>query len=467
MNVLKLWNRINKQRLVIAILVLLGVQVSLGIHIARGSISQEQITVLAKKAPDFIDSIGVEVRLYPEREDSLWTDIIKPRLQELGVQHIRTRLRHNIDLGSDERKAADRIIELGNLNPPIKTTGIWREFGSWDEKIKATEYMLSGLEAIENPNEPNRPPERFDYEDNQGVRHGYPNTVEDNDKKELGKGWVHAVRLFTEDLNFYIHNNFPQLKILSSAVTEGAYKQVQNYQNQHHWNVEDWVDYGNFHVYRKTNPEKITRIDDVRQTIYPTKPLMITETGYNRGYLGIALVPNQEIQGIYNLRSLLECFRLGVKRTYIFSLLRFEAKPRYFSLIDPDNTEEVTISFKAIRDTISILDGGDSNFNPQTLRYEISGEINNELHNFVLQKSDGKFYLIVWLAKPYDAYELNRVVNFKLKTPGFIAAKLYQPVEYGTKIVEQIDNPYSSYPLNVSDRPLIVEFIPKTNSSRI
>ena len=463
MNVLKLWNKVNKQRLVITILILLGVQVSLGIHIARGSISQEQITVLAKKAPDFIDSIGVEVRLYPEREDSLWTNIIKPRLQELGVQHIRTRLRHNIDLGSDERKAADRIIELGNLDPPIKTTGIWREFGSWDEKIKATEYMLSGLEAIENPNEPNRPQEGFDYKDTQGERHGYSKPTGDNDKKLVGKGWVHAVRLFTEDLNLHIKNNFPQLKILSSAVTIGAYKGVQNYQNQHNWNVEDWVDYGNFHVYRKTNPEKNTRIDDVRQTMYPTKPLIITETGYNTGARGIALVPNQEIQAIYNLRSILEFFRLGIKRTYIFSLLRFEPEPRYFSLIDPDNTEKVTSSFEAIRDTISILDGGDSNFTPQTLRYEITGKLNNLRHKFVLQKSDGKFYLILWLAKPYDASELNRVVNFKLKTPGFIAAKLYQPVQYGTKIVEQIDNPYSSYPLNVSDIPLIVELIPKAH----
>ena len=386
MNILKRWNRSSKQWLLIAILVLLSLQVSLIIHSSSASIPNEEIKVLARKAPEFIDSIGVEVRFYPEREDSLWTNIIKPRLQELGVQHIRTRLRHNIDLGSDERKAADRIIELGNLNPPIKTTGIWREFGSWDEKIKATEYMFSGLEAIENPNEPNRHQEGFDYTDTQGIRHGYPNIAEDNDKKELGKGWVHAVRLFTEDMNLYINNNFPQLKILSSAVTRGAYKKVQDYQNQHNWNVEDWVDYGNFHVYRKTNPEKNTRIDDVRQTMYPTRPLIITETGYNTGDRGIALVPNQEIQAIYNLRSLLEFFRLGVKRTYIFSLLRFEPHPRYFSLIDPDNTEKVTSSFEAIRDTISILDGGNSNFTPQTLRYEITGKLNNLRHKFVLQK---------------------------------------------------------------------------------
>ena len=434
-----------------------------------------KVEVRAIKTVDFIDSIGVEVRTYPERNDILWTETIEPRLRELGVRHIRTNISQpgiSLKDGSRGKITADRLNRLATLDPPIKTTGILREFGTWESKQNAIKYLQDSLEAIEAPNEPNRRGEGFDYFDANGLRHGYYDLEGDGEKEVVEQGWVHGVSLFMEDLYTSV-KKVSDLKVLSFSPTVSGYEQVAEYQRKQDWRLEDWIDYGNFHIYRNNLPERVNlHLNRVRATMYPTKPLIVTETGYSTSKEDWANVPNEQIQATYNLRTLLELFSLNVKRTYIFSLLRLK-HGRYFSLLDPDDLEspvyEPKTSFDAIRDTISILTGGDSNFDPGVLHYELINESNNNVnnlnlkHNLVLQKSDGRFYLILWLAIPYRERDRNLNLKFKVNNSDFEAANIYQPITNGSKIVSKIAQPEIFNSIEVKDQPSIIELIPNSH----
>lgn len=475
-------NQLNlRQKKHKAWLVLIAVLSSLLASFGSCSSQAGALDVAAKKASDFVDSIGVVTKFYPNEKAALWTDTIKPRLQELGVHHIRTTLIPNTAPGLNNQKQADWIVELGRLNPPIKTIGHWRERGTWVEKMKATESMLDGLEAVEGPNEPNALQARFRYTDEQNIQHGQNDRNEDGKIDNFGKGWEHAVRLFTEDLYYHLKDTsnplytassspidprVASLNILSFSPAGRGYEKFKRYQDTYNWNLEDWIDYGNLHIYGAVNPEVVTKnvLDKARRTIYPTKPFIVTEVGYSTDLGHPHGVPNEDVQARYNLRSLLELFRLGVKRTYIFSLLRLEPKGRGFSLLVADKDKhqyEPRASFNAMRDTISILKEESSDFTPGTLRYELSGDLSNVRKDFVLQKSDGTFYLIFWMAVPHDSSSLSRTLKLKINTSGFAEAKLYQPVTQGTSVIQTISDPYAFHQITVPDHPLIVELVPK------
>ena len=428
------------------------------------------IEVRANKVSDFINSIGVEAPLYPDEDPDLWEKTVKARLQELGVRHIRTNLSAvgiSIEPGSRGKILGDRINELAGLNPPIKTTGILREYGTWQSKVDGIQYIADSLEAIEGPNEPNRKGEGFSYLDRTGRKHGYETHSRDGNRKNreiLGEGWIHGVRFFSEDLYSVLKHEFG-IDILSFSPTDAADKKVEDYQNKYNWHIEDWIDYGNFHVYRQTKPETGTerRIARLRSTIYPTKPLIVTETGYSiNGHW--PSVPNEEIQATYNLRSLLELFSLGVKRTFIFSLLRLEG-PAAYSILEPNDdyfpVYKSRIGFDALRDTIAILKDDNEEFTAQKLRYELDGNLKNVRHQFVLQKSDGRFYLILWLAVPYNQSELSRTLQFRVNNPNLNSARLYQPVQNGSQIIKKIENIKETSLLTIDSSPLIVELLPE------
>jgi hypothetical protein len=433
------------------------------------------------KASEFIDSIGIDVKIYPEKGERFWTDIIKPFLKELGVLHIRTLLNPTISLNSPGRIQADRILELSYLNPPIKTTGMWREYGTWDEKLRATQYMLPALEAIEGPNEPYGKNQNFAYEYSGDTARRSIYSTAQPDISNNAKNWMHSILFFTEDLFYYlkdtsnpyyinrkqsIDSSVSKLNILPFSAGINAYKKFVAFQSGIKWNLEDWIDFGNYHLYRGSNPEKNTNVDYLKRFLFPSKQIIITETGYTTASGRIPSVPNDETQAIYNLRSLLELYRLGVKRTYIFSLLRLNSRSSSFSLLSPESSiskYKPRSSFYAIRDTISILKDDNSNidFAPGSLNFSLIGNL-KDLHKLALTKSDGKTYLILWLALPYQSLNLHRELKFKINDLSYKRINLLQPIPYGSKILHSSISPFDYNKIIVSDHPVILELIPKS-----
>jgi hypothetical protein len=117
------------------------------------------------------------------------------------------------------------------------------------------------------------------------------------------------------------------------------------------------------------------------------EPVVSTETGYARG-TGLS----DAIIGRYELRTLFENLRLGVCRTYLYELID-----------DPTSKNDglLTSSFSprpaytAILNVLSLLK--DVNFGrPDKLDYTLTGQTQN-VCQVLLQKSNGSFYLAIWL----------------------------------------------------------------------
>jgi hypothetical protein len=126
------------------------------------------------------------------------------------------------------------------------------------------------------------------------------------------------------------------------------------------------------------------------------------------------------------------------------------------------NNGEVKPSFVSLKALIQLLkDPGGSKFSPGTLNYSLIGNTSN-LHHLLLQKSNGKFYLVLW--QETSGFDLNtkkaiEVPNQKVQlilAQTFAQAKIYSLENY-TKPKKQLTNPKQIL-LDVPDQPLIIEF---------
>ena len=101
------------------------------------------VPVKAKSADPFVDSIGVNTHLdYTGTPYARFDDIVKPKLQELGIRHIRDGVHLHEEL-------LDKLQELSQLG--IKSNLV---FGNDFDTVVAIALAASGsIEAVEGPNE--------------------------------------------------------------------------------------------------------------------------------------------------------------------------------------------------------------------------------------------------------------------------------------------------------------------------
>jgi hypothetical protein len=116
------------------------------------------------------------------------------------------------------------------------------------------------------------------------------------------------------------------------------------------------------------------------------EPVISTETGYKSG-AGLS----DAIIGRYEVRTLFESLRLGVNRTYLYELI--DDPSGNWGLLTGGFAPRP--AYTAIHNVLSLLN--DINFaQPGKLTYTLAGETQN-VHHVLLQKSNGTFYLAIWL----------------------------------------------------------------------
>jgi hypothetical protein len=169
-------------------------------------------------------------------------------------------------------------------------------------------------------------------------------------------------------------------------------------------NLSSLIDFGNTHDYfGNRNPESAPyggsfyncggygsmQFDMcLAQMVGVNEPVVSTETGYQSG-IGLS----DAIIGRYELRTLFESLRLGIVRTFLYELIDEPTSGNYGLLTGRFVPRP---AYTAIQNVLSLLK--DANFaRPGKLDYTLSGQTQN-VHHLLLQKSDGTFYLAVWLA---------------------------------------------------------------------
>ena len=332
----------------------------------------------ARRADDFVDSVGVNTHLY--YDDSVYykryNDLIKPKLLALGVRHIRDGCVYNLN-GYMERLR--ELKELGGIRATlvcdprdIKVDGavdLVKEIGTdVVEAVQATnEYNLSG-----NGN--------------------WANDLR-NYQKQLwqaikGDGATSGVKVYGPSL-----------------VEAGAYSTLGD--------MSDYQDYGAMNNYMSgRNPgnggwgsDGYGSLDwNVRSVkkASVSDPVLTTETGYHQvtdtsnGHRGVP----EDIAAKYTPRLVLEQFNYGIPRTYIYELINTYYDPNSlymnFGLLRNDGSEKP--AYTALKNLLNLLKDPGSSFTPGSLDYVMSGNT-EDVHHTLLQKQDGKFYLILWLEK--------------------------------------------------------------------
>lgn len=409
----------------------------------------------ARSASAFVDSVGVNTHLsYFDTAYSNYT-LVKEKLGALRVRHVRD----GALLTNDQRYnqiVYDRYKGLAELGiafdlivdpraPNLRSVDAW--------KIRRIAEMAGpALGSFEGPNE---------YD-----------TSGDGD-------WVTVLRSYQQSLFEAVKGNASTRSISvigPSFTSEAAYAAVGD--------LSAFVDYGNVHTYYAgRNPGthgwgagghgSIAWHLSNAQKYASHRPTVCTETGYHNAFdssTGHAGTP-EAVAGKYVPRLFLEHFSRGMPRTYAYELIDQKAAPasggsnpeNHFGLLRNDGTEKP--AYVALKNLIGLLEEppaepGGPLFTPGALNYSLSGETQG-VHRLLLQKRDGRFYLVLWQEVP--SYDPNtkrslpvpdKSVTLTLEQP-FGMATTYRP-NVSDKPTAHYANP-RQLELGVPDHPLVVE----------
>ncbi|MFB2917419.1 hypothetical protein [Aerosakkonema funiforme] len=391
----------------------------------------------ARSADSFVDSIGVVVHLnYADTAYARYDDIIKPRLQELGIRHIRD----GVALG--DTATQQKFLDLATIG--IKSILVMdpRYGQTVEDAVNIAKIMANSIEGVEGANE-------WDLH---------------TDLQYKGQNFPDGVRTYQAELYAAIKADSaignldvlgPSIAFAENAVKLGSVAcDIGTMHSYPGWGQPSW--------------ELDNRWIPATRIMCGDKPIVATESGYHNAIneqsgFGVS----EQASAKYLPRLFLEYFNRGIKRAYSYELIDQKPNPEannsqlHYGLLRYDGSPKP--AFIAVKNLISLLqDSGDS-FEIGSLDYSLSGDT-TDVHHTLLQKRDGKFYLILWqevasFNKPTnaDVDVPSRKVTLTLNT-AIKNATTYQPIE-SVNPLKKSDNP-KQLKLKIPDAPIVVELIP-------
>jgi hypothetical protein len=124
------------------------------------------------------------------------------------------------------------------------------------------------------------------------------------------------------------------------------------------------------------------------------KPLVTTETGYQTDTSADA-VP-ERIAGRYMPPLLLEQYRAGIVRTFVYELLDWPGSGGW-GLLKADGSPKP--AFTAVKGLLTLLADPGPELRTAELRYSVQGG-GSELRHMAFQKRNGTYFLALWLSIP-------------------------------------------------------------------
>ena len=334
--------------------------------------AQELSVVKPRKAGDFVNSIGVNTHFgYYDTTYGKYEQILKPRLLELGVKHIRDGT-YNQDVVRKYREVGQAGIRLLLITSSDRAVS----------QAKAIGDMLWGVEAVNEP-----------------------------DMRRYEGGWVKfACR---EQQNLY--QAIKRDSELSHLPVVGLSLANIRRSPSELGDISQWMDYGGMHPYAAGEyPSKHwgwgmsmeSALSEARK-VSGDKPLLVTECGYHnriaeKGHPGVS----EQAAAIYHLHLFFIYFNQGVERSYKYELLDLKDdkgmsdKECHFGLVRSDGS--VKPSFTAIKNLIWLLDDEKKDFRCRDFEYAIESDA--VIRTTLLQKSDGSWWLA--LMREVDVFDL-------------------------------------------------------------
>lgn len=390
----------------------------------------------ARSADSFVDSIGIVTHLrYLDTAYKNYNSIIKPRLRELEIRHIRD--------GGKSDTFYQKLNELATVG--IKSTLVMdpRDGTEPVDALTILKAVPKSIEAVEGPNETDL--HNFSYNGKL-----FPDATYDYQDKLYAtiKGDSLSASLPVLQPSMGWGKNITKLSFLTS------------------------FDMGNIHSYPEQGQPPTNNFDSwhlkfARSGAAKNKPIVVTETGYHNAVnnpLSLSAL-SEQASSKYLPRLLLEYFNRSIKQTFIYELINEKPgtdQEQNFGLLRYDGSPKP--AFIAIKNLILLLkDPGSRTFPLKTLDYSLYGNT-TDVHHTLLQKRDGKFYLIMWqevyswdTRNKKDRVVPHRNVTLNLNTL-ISRTVLYQPINSITPIRE--DKSPKQLELSISDDPLVIELVP-------
>ena len=322
----------------------------------------------ARPAAAFTDSVGVNVHLTYLDTPYGNFDLVRQRLRELGVRHVRDGLTWQgyllAALGSDGVKADLIMGDPDGRSGPLA------------DHLTTVRTQLAGMvDGLETANE---------WDSSSGWR----------------ASWPDELRSFTTTLRNAVDADpvLHGLPVVGPSLVGGDSRDRLG-------DMSAVIDDGNLHNYAGGNlPEAAIDADlALAAKVSGVKPVLATEAGYHDALSaawGQPPVP-EDVAAPYLLRMFLENFRRGIVRTYGYELVdewpgQALTNPEgSFGLLRADFSRKP--AFTALRNLLAILhDDGPA---PATadVPVNVSGAP-ADVHRLALRKSDGRLAVVLWRA---------------------------------------------------------------------
>jgi hypothetical protein len=408
--------------------------------IDRSKSSSVSISEVARPADSFVDSIGVNLHLHYLDTSYGHFDVIKAKLTGLGVRHARDGAQITpTDANYDKlvygrmRQLADDGIHFDLIVDPRAITPLTR-----DKLAEIAELGGPALESLEGPNE-------YDISGN--------------------KDWPKDLRAYQTDLYDLAKAEAAtkHLAILGPSLVQPASREKLG-------NLSAEMDYANVHCY-PGGKDPLTHLDQelaMSKEVNGNHAILPTETGYHTATHGSTGQPgvSETAEGKYVPRLFLEYFNHGFSRSYLYEFADEKPDPKgndpeqSFGLIRSDGSEKP--AYDSLKNLIAVLEDPGKPFQPAKLEYTLRGDTSNVDHT-LLQKRNGKFYLILWEEEPSYSTLLKTdlAVSPRPLTIDFgrtvREADVYMPAK-STSIIARNSNTHS-IALEVPDHPVIVEIM--------
>ena len=224
--------------------------------------------------------------------------------------------------------------------------------------------------AIEGPNEINFQPAEY---------YGGSSYT---DQAALQKALYSAVRANA------VFNGIPVYNLTIGSTTTSQFEALGN--------LSSYADFGNEHAYSPNdqNPAgSLQYLLTFPEIDTPGLPVVITETGYETDVTATYSGVDQLVQAKLILDSLMDAFKAGVSKTYIYELI--DEGGQYFGLFTAAGAPKQAAA--ALHNLTTIMADPDytSSFAPNRLSYAVRNlPVNGS--EILLEKSSGTFDLVIW-----------------------------------------------------------------------
>lgn len=372
-------------------MILCGISI-LATHLQAG-------VVTAKRSDDFVDSMGINIKLDRSQYNNNWGKI-KPRLQDLGIWHYRDGL-PNVNNSSTFRSRYQSLYNESGLRGLF----IWgpneNQNKTGPQAVGAAKKGLDYVKFISGANEPDLFwPNNYDNNSStniwQEVRN-YQNAMYDALKADSA----------TDDIII----TTPPLSTYALADDLGNAGNIKADKLAWHW----YTGQGNPDKNEVGTGINATK-SGLRTSSFPTSDIFTTESGHNSWKTakpgnGNNTAVNEVVQMRYNVRILADQFRRGIKRTYLHQLMDLGTDSNNFNnswgIVRADSNKTPKPAYNAWKAMVTLFKERTWNssskswnkpsFNPGTLDYTITGSTNS-VRNVLLQKSNNDFYMLIWVA---------------------------------------------------------------------